>query len=414
MNMKMKYMITKWSGLAAALLALVILPAACQRGEEEAPASRPRKVEEAATARKAGQIVIDASLEQQPSSKTSLNEDHRVLWSAGDQIRVFNASHPDGVVFTLMDESAGTVKGKFSGDAPGGNGPFYAVYPASSAVRLNNGNLSISLPEEQQAVAGGFGENASLAVARTEALASLDFHNVLGAISFTVLGSKRIARIELESNEALWGSGVVTLAEEGDPALTMTATGAANKRVILDCTTSQDNSFYLMLPPGTLKKGFSITLYDTDGDLAFKGSSSTANTIVRSSIVNMPAIPYEAQYNGAFFSFPGFGLLDGVNAGGSLDAAQAFEDAPSQYATSVQQSSKRKLRVQDWEKGLVATFTTDYSLEVGKSYQIAIETLQGSTYTSETRSFMLVRKNAQAAWFVSADGKQGFILPMED
>lgn len=411
----MKYAVYRWTALAAAVVALAVLPAACRSEQEDIVPTRTPKAEETATVvRKAGQIVIDASLEQQPSSKTSLNEDHRVLWSAGDQIRVFNASHPDGVVFTLLDESAGTVKGKFTGEAPGGNGPFYAVYPASSAVRLNNGNLSISLPGEQQAAAGGFGENASLAVARTEALASLDFQNVLGAISFTVQGSKRIARIELESSEALWGTGVVTLQDGGEPALTMTATGSDNKKATLDCTTSQDNCFYLMLPPGTLKKGFNVTLYDTDGNLAFKGSSSAANTIVRSSIVNMPAFPYQAQYNGAFFSFPGFGLVDGVNAGGSLSTAQAFEDAPAQYATAVRQGSSRKLRVQDWEKGFVATYTTDYSLEAGKTYQIAIEKLQGSSYTSESRSFTLVRKTSQAAWFVSADGKQGFILPMED
>ena len=83
-------------------------------------------------------------------------------------------------------------------------------------------------------------------------------------------------------------------------------------------------------------------------------------------------------------------------AGGSLSTAQAFEDAPAQYATAVRQGSSRKLRVQDWEKGFVATYTTDYSLEVGKTYQIAIEKLQGSSYTSESRSFTLVRKTAQA------------------
>ena len=134
----MKYLTFKRIGLAAALLALAVLPLACRSGREEALPSRTPRAEEpvAETVRRAGQIVIDASLEQQPASKTSLNENHRVLWSAGDQIRVFNASHPEGVVFTLLDESAGTVKGKFSGDAPSGSGPYYAVYPASSSVRL--------------------------------------------------------------------------------------------------------------------------------------------------------------------------------------------------------------------------------------------------------------------------------------
>ena len=407
----------RWTSLAAAVLALAVLPTACRSGkEEDVLVSRTPKAEEqvTGTVRKAGQIVIDASLEQQPQSKTSLNQEHRVLWSSGDQIRVFNASHPDGVVFTLLEESAGTVKGKFSGDDISGSGPFYAVYPATSAVRLNNGNLSISLPATQQAVSGGFGENASLAVARSAALSSLDFHNVLGAISFTVEGSKRIARIELESSEALWGSGVVTVPEDGDPALTMTATGTDSKMATLDCTTSTGKSFYLMLPPGTLKKGFSVTLYDTDGNLAFRGTSSANNTIVRSSIVNMPAFQYQAQYNGAFFSFQGYGLVGGVNAGGKLDASRAFEDAPSQYATSVRSGYNRKLRVQNWDEGLVATYTTDYNLEVGKTYQVAIDQLLGGSSTSETRSFQLVRKNAQAAWFVSEDGKQGFIMPMED
>ena len=405
----------RWTGLTA-VLALAVLQTSCRSAEEDVLTSRPPKTEEqvASAGRKAGQIVIDASLEQQPQSKTSLNQERRVLWSAGDQIRVFNASHPDGVVFTLLDESAGTVKGKFSGDAPGGNGPFFAVYPASSAVRFNNGNLSISLPGLQQAVAGSFGENASLAVARTDALASLDFHNVLGAISFTVEGSKRIARIELESSEALWGTGVVTMKEDEEPALTMTATGAGNKSVTLDCSTSQSKSFYLMLPPGTLKKGFNVTLYDTDGNLAFKGTSSANNAIERSSIVNMPAFQYQAQYNGAFFSFPGFGMVGGVAAGSSLDTGSAFEDAPAQYSSAVRSGVSRKLRVQDWEKGLVATYTTDYSLEVGQSYQIAIDLLQGSSHSSESRPFQLVRKTAAAAWFVSEDGKQGFILPMED
>lgn len=400
------------------MLALAVLPVSCRTEKEEAlPSTRTPRAEAQteSTVRKAGQIIIDASLEPQPDSKTSLNQDRRVLWSTGDQIRVFNASHPSGVVFTLLEESAGTVKGKFAGEDLGGGGPFFAVYPATSAVRLNNGNLSISLPETQQAAAGGFGENASLAVARTDALGSLDFHNVLGAISFTVEGTQKIARIELSSStEALWGGGVVTLSEGGDPALTMTATGAESKTVTLDCTTSQGKSFYFMLPPGTLKKGFNITLYDTDGNLAFKGSSSANNTIVRSSIVNMPAFQYQAQYNGAFFSFQGFGLLGGVNAGAALDASQAFEDAPVQYASSVRSGYTRKLRVQDWETGKVATYTTDYSLEVGNDYQVGIELLQGGSLTSESRSFRLVRKDGRAAWFVSADGKQGFILPMED
>ena len=415
-SVKMIKLNHRWTGTAAIALALSVLPVACRSEQEDALPPRTPKTEEPvnATVRRAGQIVIDASLEQQPQSKTSLNQDHRVLWSAGDQIRVFNASHPDGVVFTLLEECAGTVKGKFSGDDLNGSGPFYAVYPATSAVRLNNGNLSISLPSTQQAAAGGFGEDASLAVARSSVLASLDFHNVLGAISFTVEGSKRISRIELESSEALWGTGVVTVPEEGEPALTMTATGAESKMATLDCTTSQGKVFYLMLPPGTLKKGFTATLYDTDGNLAFKGTSSANNTIVRSSIVNMPAFQYQAQYNGAFFSFPGFGLLGGVKPGASLDASAAFEDAPAQYAAWARSGYYRKLRVQNWEEGRVVTYTTDYNLEAGKSYQITIDQLQGGSITSESRSFQLVRKTAQAAWFVSEDGTEGFILPMED
>lgn len=405
----------KWTGLSAALAALTLLPLSCRSGEEEAPATRPARVEEtqAATSRKAGQVIIDATLEQQPDSKTALNGDRRVIWSSGDQIRVFNASHPDGVVFTLLEESAGTVKGKFSGDAPGGDGPFYAVYPASSAVRLNNGNLRIDLPASQTAVAGSFGENASLSVACSSALSNLDFHNVLGAISFTVNGSKKIARIEVESNEALTGTGVITVDAEGVPALTMTATGAAAKKAVLDCSASQDHTFLLMLPPGTLKKGFTATLYDTDGNLAFKGTSSTNNTIVRSSIVNMPAFQYQAQYNGAFFAFEGFGLVDGVQAGGHLDTAQAFSDAPSQYAVSVG-SGKRTLRVQNWAESRVMTLTTDNSLTVGNTYQVTVDLLEGTSRTTRTLPFTLVKTTAEAAWFTSEDGKQGLILPLED
>ena len=78
-------------------------------------------------------MVFQASLEQpEAATKTSLFVDGtRVVWTEGDQIRIFNHSHQDGVVFTLKSGEGGKESGTFEGEDIG-SGPYYAIYPASA------------------------------------------------------------------------------------------------------------------------------------------------------------------------------------------------------------------------------------------------------------------------------------------
>ena len=126
------------------------------------------------------QMVLVAMQETpEGETKTSLNGS-QVLWNAGDQIKVFNATNPEGVVFTLKAESAGQSLGEFTGDVISGEGPFYAVYPASAAGTLSGTRVSVTVPQVQTLTAGSFGSGANLAMTQVNSLSdALHFKNAL-------------------------------------------------------------------------------------------------------------------------------------------------------------------------------------------------------------------------------------------
>ena len=169
------------------------------------------------------QMVLVAVQETpEGETKTTLSGS-QVLWSAGDQIKVFNAATPEGVILTLKAEDAGQAVGEFAGDAILGDGPFYAVYPAGAAGTFSAGAVSITIPQAQTLAAGSFGNGANISMAKADNLSdALQFKNVLGAVCIQ-LGSSIDAtriRIQTKGTEPLWGSGTVQMA--GDvPSLTL-------------------------------------------------------------------------------------------------------------------------------------------------------------------------------------------------
>ena len=385
------------------LLALLALSVSCRNlAETEAPSGNPE--EQVA----AGQAIIRATLEQEFSSKTALNENMKVVWCSGDQIKVFNKENPSGVVYTLLESSAGTTLGKFSGDALSGTGPYYAMYPASAAGTLSGSVISLDLPGTQQYAQSSFGNGSCVSVGSSETTGIMDFYNVLGCVSFSLESPKALSgiRVSTRGSEALYGTGSVTVSET--PALSLNGQSGTNGSLYLDCSAAGTvQSFYLMVPPGSLGSGFIVEFLDTEGKVMLKTASSNRNTVERSVILSMPVFPFTAEYKGAFMQAdaPGYyGHLGAEDA--SPLAVYAFDEENGQYSYRTT-SSSRFVRIQNMVEGFAYGFTTPYNLVVGETYDVTREV--NGIPDAETRKYILVRKSNDAAWFLAQDRSEGFI-----
>lgn len=362
------------------------------------------------------QMVLVATQETpEGDTKTALSGS-QVVWNSGNQIKVFNAANPNGKVFTLTS-GVGKTTGEFSGELLSGNGPFYAVYPASAAGTLSDGKVSITIPQGQELTAGSFGNNANISLAQADNLTdALHFKNVLGAVCIQVTSSilaKRV-RIQTKADEPLWGSATVQMVE-GVPALTL-APGTADNQIV-EATTADPASgtaFYLMLPPGTLASGFVAQVAAGENAMLKEAPAAENNKIVRSGIVAMPGFKYAGQVPASFLNISAtpFGYWSSF----SSSPAFTFSKATSQYAGKVTANTSRTFRMQDFSAGKMYSFVLPYTLVLGGSYEATLESVEGSTYTAAASAgtFRLVQKTGNAGWFVNEDNTKGFIILLED
>ena len=238
--------------------------------------------------------IITATYEVPGDTRTSVNENGNVLWSEGDAFALISA---DGKgKFTLV-EGAKTATGQFAGTSVG-NAPYYAVYPYSEDCKIEDNALKFKIPQEQAGVInsyGSFGKDASPAVAT---LASVDtpaqFKNLCGVVELSLVGSGvKLSRIAIQSlcDEPLWGDCSVALdGKQGTDEQTMTVTGGSNEVFVnLDKEYSLMTSTYrkvaVVLPAGTLSKGFTIKAFDSNGKaIGFVSTQNSEAKIIRSFI----------------------------------------------------------------------------------------------------------------------------------
>lgn len=367
------------------------------------------------------QMVLVAMQETpEGETKTYLNGS-QVLWSASDQIKVFNAANPEGVVFTLKAESVGQAVGEFTGDVISGEGPFYAVYPASAAGTLTGEAVSVTVPQTQTLTSGSFGGGANISMAKVDHLSdALSFRNVLGAVCIQLSGSVNVSlvRIQTKGTEPLWGSGTVQMS--GDtPALTLDA-GTTDNQIIQAVPAGayvSGSAFYLMLPPDALASGFMAQVAVGNKAMLKSAPASSANKIARSGIVEMPAFAYENQIYSEFLSLRDFPYgYYGIGHGSESQTLFGFNKATSSYATKVELDASRTFRLQDFSARAMYSFVLPYTLELGGVYPATLESVVISTYSApaDAGSFRLVQKTSKAAWFVKEDNSFGFIVPLED
>ena len=368
-----------------------------------------------------GTITFTASLDQ--GSRTQFGEDWSVLWSEGDQIKVFNNAHPEGVSFSLI-RGEGTPYGTFSGPDPGA-GPFQAVYPADRAGKGSRSSIPVSFPSTQTYAEGSFGPGANLAAGAADQLDGLRFHNLAGALSLTLAGDQTITGIRLCSNgeEQLWGSASIKGWTEDVPTVSFDSgqDGASFREVYLDCgkgvvLTGEGVPFHLIVPAGTLAGGYRIEVYDSEGLAMVKYAQAHADSRVdRSEVVRMPVLNYNPAYNAAFLNSGEIGAFANVSARDGMSAICTYVEGTGQFAYLTKKGESRYIRLENWVDRYALGFTMPYSLEAGKNCAVTLQSLGQLPIVSETvENMRVVKLSEDKVWMLDPATDQGFILMMEE
>ena len=278
-----------------------------------------------------GDAEFFAKIEDTQLTKTLMDENNNVLWSAGDQLMIFRQSTL-GVKYQVQSKYVGKNHGGFSRVAGENNDDFYAgialdhnvaYYPYVEGLDCSNANSNVPvdsylitgvvLPQTQTYAQESFGNGAfpMLAVSLNK---ELTFRNVCGGMKLQLKGNQKVTSIAVKGNdgEKLAGKAVVTAFVNGsNPVIEMC--DSAYTSVVLDCAEGVQldekvaTSFIIALPPVEFSKGFEVTVTDAEGNTNTI-TTDVQNTVLRSSLLTMPAINVsDAEFGGFNISLKEFG-----------------------------------------------------------------------------------------------------------
>ena len=252
--------------------------------------------------------VFYASMEVKDSTKTSLDVNNNIRWSANDQLVIFRKTSL-GLKYQIQDNYVGETSGYFSKVISGSSSDDFgagmanehniAYYPYSDNVRLaksgNDYNLKVSLPSVQSYAKGSFG-NGTFAMAAVSADQDLTFKNVIGGIKLQFKGIGMVTSVKIEGNneEKVAGDATVTV-YTGESTPTISMGDNAFTSVVLDCgegvqlneTTATE--FIIALPPTVFETGFTITVTDPQDNEEIV-TTNLSNEVLRSGMLVMPEV----------------------------------------------------------------------------------------------------------------------------
>lgn len=252
--------------------------------------------------------ILSAKIEQAEVTKTTLSESNNVLWSEYDQIVAFMKSSY-GQKYQIQPSFAGQTSADFSRtsseDFSAGvewdhNVAYYPYSESIECVKYANCYiLNVLLPSVQTYVENSF-ENGAFPMVAISEDNNITFKNVFGGIKIPLKGTLNVKSIKIEgnNNEKLSGAATVTAYMDGTiPVLTMATSSKTS--MTLNCgdagvtlSESAATEFIIALPPTVFSNGFTITISDSD-DKTYTVEADMANTILRSSILIMPAVKLE-------------------------------------------------------------------------------------------------------------------------
>ncbi len=267
-------------------IALLLLAAGCRQPETEQPMAAVH--------------YLTAYTSSATKSQLGLKEDgnYCAFWTKKDALAVYvdGVPSPDKYVLTAGE---GTGKGTFAGAVSGSR--YVALYPYEDRVPegLQGDVLNLTLPSVQLYSPGSFGEGAYPMLAVDEG-DKLSFKNLCAALKISMTGAATVKSVRFVAHDttmAVSGPATVRTGFTETPELEMAKGGSP--RVTLQCTSVQlfedeATDFFLVIPAGTYKGGFSVEVETFSG--TFTRTITSDVTFVRSQFRYIA--PFRCEANG--------------------------------------------------------------------------------------------------------------------
>lgn len=231
-----------------------------------------------------------AQIEQDNSTRTTVNAQNQVLWTTGDEIGIYGNQQTKNALFTL--QTANGTSAQFSGELKSGEQPDFAYYPYQKGAELNGSSLTFELPDEYVYT----GNSNAPMIGFDNGNQSLAFKHLCGLMKVTVrdVPEKSVQFVitsEGKNPQPIAGTAVVddvyaedailSIKEQGDKAYTITYQLSGS-------VTNREFTFFIPLPVGEYDK-LTVSLRSAEDDVLYQKSTSNVR-IKRAYILSMPTL----------------------------------------------------------------------------------------------------------------------------
>ncbi|MCI6319654.1 MAG: fimbrillin family protein [Rikenellaceae bacterium] len=227
------------------------------------------------------QLELSASLSNVRTSLSGV----KTLWSKDDEIAVrkiwqegSTSRTSSWYKFTVKDLTNDSASATFTGNiATGENYTLEAVYPYESALASEAGAINLSIPSEQDAKAGSFGEKAAVAVgvSSDDNVNALTFSNVGSAMKFKLVHDASSVVITSTSD----GVPVAGQFSYSEGQLTILSDNAVSSSVTVSGEMKAGETYYAIVAPGTYNISAAISGVEVKKSSAEPGIKFEANMI---------------------------------------------------------------------------------------------------------------------------------------
>ena len=306
-------------------------------------------------------------------TKTTLNDDKTVSWSAEDVISI------NGVQY-ITDEGGKVASfRKFDNEAADPEGPYYAVYPKTASLNEQfDVNLASHVTEDR---AASIINAISVAYSETN---TLKFKNVCSIMKFQVPEfAEDITEITVSSDDALSGTAKVSY-NAGEPTWGESGVGDLKYSITLtlpdNAKFEKDTEYYVPIYPGTKKN----LVFRINGYLAATVSSVDFERSEIRGIGTIPA-PVESPYK-----------LMGINGDWSTGIS-FYNDKDYDVLKNVSLSENQEFKFKNGGSWLAVngTATTD-------SWAIIYENIVGNMKLEAGTYDLYISKSAHTAYIAKS------------
>lgn len=271
--------------------------------------------------------------------KSSLAEDgHSVVWSQDDKISVW-----DGTRNNCFTVDASTIDGgsaSFVGDVSGEATRFVALYPYSDKASFDDLSITVKLPANQNAVAGGYDPECAFCAAVTED-ETLQFHHLVSLFKITLSKDQTdVKKITVKGNNQERLAGAFTAVMDLSGLKSVFVKNTATDAVSVSGDLPAGKSFYLAVP-GNIRfsRGITVSL-ELDGGITASKSITSSIDLGAGLIygVDMSGAPQNHPFGGDVLSFnKGDNLTFTLNAYSEVKLASG---QPSGWNVSITSANK--------------------------------------------------------------------------